>query len=243
MIVVSDSTPLRYLVFIELEHVLPRLFGTVYAPPEVVAELQRSKNPILEPVRLNSLEELARLDLKRTVMAIDTARLQLLPNSPEHLLALLEGTQQFEERSGLRAADGLRDFLVSDEVSPAFLAQLRAALVADPWVHGFAVVHRESGEVIGSAGFKGPPDEDGMVEIAYGIVPSHQEQGYATEAAMALVAFAFGSGRVRLVRAHTLVESNASTRILTKCGFESVGEIVDPEDGLVRRWERTHESA
>ena len=175
-------------------------------------------------------------------MAIDTARLQLLPNSPEHLLALLEGTQQFEERSGLRAADGLRDFLVSDEVSPAFLAQLRAALVADPWVHGFAVVHRESGEVIGSAGFKGPPDEDGMVEIAYGIVPSHQEQGYATEAAMALVAFAFGSGRVRLVRAHTLVESNASTRILTKCGFESVGEVVDPEDGLVRRWERTHDS-
>jgi predicted nucleic acid-binding protein len=51
MIVVSDSTPLRYLVLIELEHVLPRLFGTVYAPPEVVAELQRSKNPILEPVR------------------------------------------------------------------------------------------------------------------------------------------------------------------------------------------------
>ncbi|HMF37502.1 MAG TPA: hypothetical protein VKF17_12725 [Isosphaeraceae bacterium] len=51
MIVVSDSTPLRYLVFIELEHVLPKLFGTVYAPPEVVAELQRSKNPILEPVR------------------------------------------------------------------------------------------------------------------------------------------------------------------------------------------------
>jgi predicted nucleic acid-binding protein len=51
MIVVSDSTPLRYLVLIELEHVRPRLFGTVYAPPEVVAELQRSKNPILEPVR------------------------------------------------------------------------------------------------------------------------------------------------------------------------------------------------
>jgi predicted nucleic acid-binding protein len=51
MIVVSDTTPLRYLVFIELDHILPRLFGAVYTPSEVMAELQRSKNPILEPVR------------------------------------------------------------------------------------------------------------------------------------------------------------------------------------------------
>jgi hypothetical protein len=70
-------------------------------------------------------------------MAIDTARLQLRPYSPEHLLALIEGFQQFEERRGLRAADGLRDFLVSDEVSPAWLAQLRASPAVAPWVHGF----------------------------------------------------------------------------------------------------------
>ncbi len=176
-------------------------------------------------------------------MAIDTTHLQLLPNSPEHLLALIEGTRQFEEQSGIRAAAGLREFLVSDEVSPAFLDQLRAALVADPWVHGFAVVHQESGEVIGSAGFKGPPDEDGMVEIAYGIVLSYQGRGYATEAAMALLEFAFNNGGVSLVRAHTLPENNASTRVLTKCGFEYVGEVVDPEDGLVQRWERTNEPA
>jgi [ribosomal protein S5]-alanine N-acetyltransferase len=176
-------------------------------------------------------------------MAIDTARLQLRPFWPEHLLALIEGPQQFEERSGLRAADGLRDFLVSDEVSPDFLAQLRASRVADPWVHGFAVIHRESGMVIGSVGFKGPPDENGMVEIAYGVVPSYQGRGYATEATTLLLAFAFGSGRVSLARAHTLPESSASMRVLAKCGFESIGEVVDPEDGLVRRWERIHEPA
>jgi predicted nucleic acid-binding protein len=51
MIVVADSTPLRYLVFIELEHVLPALFGSVHVPPEVLAELQRSRNPVLEPIR------------------------------------------------------------------------------------------------------------------------------------------------------------------------------------------------
>ena len=112
-----------------------------------------------------------------------------------------------------------------------------------PSVHGFAVIHRRSVEVIGNAAFEGPPDEDRMVEVAYGIVPGYQGQGYATEATTALLAFAFGDGRVDLVRAHTFPGYNASTRVLAKCEFESVGEVVDPEDGPVWRWERTRESA
>src|SRR5438067_1196138 len=172
-------------------------------------------------------------------MTIDTARLRLLPYSPEHLLALIEGEERFTESFGLPAAAGLRDFYVSDDVSPAWLAGLRASVAADPWVHGFAVVHPEHGSVIGGAGFKGPPDDDGMVEIAYGIVPAFQRQGYATEVARALVAYAFESGRVRLVRAHTAPTPNASGRVLAKCGFDWIGEVTDPEDGRVWRWERS----
>ena len=173
-----------------------------------------------------------------TQTAIETTRLQLVPNLPGHQLALIESVEAFERAIGLPAAEGLRDFLVSGEVSPAYLAHLRASEGADPWVHGFAVVHRESRSVIGGAGFKGPPDDDGMVEIAYGIVPLHQGQGLATEAAAALMTFASGDGRVRLLRAHTLPTANASTRVLTKCGFVRTGEVVDPEDGPVWRWER-----
>ena len=91
--------------------------------------------------------------------------------------------------------------------------------------------------MIGNAGFKGPPDPDGMVEIGYGIVPSYQGQGYATEAAEALVAYAFGSRRVRVVRAHTLPRDSPSTHVLKNCGFTRVGEVIDPEDGQVWRWE------
>jgi RimJ/RimL family protein N-acetyltransferase len=159
------------------------------------------------------------------------------------LLALLEGIPQFEQRTGLHVAEGLRDMYVSGDVSSAWLAQLRAAKTADLWTHGFAVVDRESRSVIGSCGFKGPPDQAGMVEIAYGIVPSYQGRGYATESAMALTNFAFDRNDVRLVRAHTLPTSNASTRVLTKCGFHHLGEVVDPEDGPVWRWERTKETA
>lgn len=175
-------------------------------------------------------------------MPIETVHLRLIPFSPEHLLALIESNSCFEDSFGLPAAEGLRAFYVSDEVSPAWLAQLRASTGADPWVHGFAIVHQDSDSVIGSVGFKGPPNEEGMVEIAYGIVPAFQRRGHATEATQAGVLFAFGDGRVRLIRAHTLPTTNASTHVLKKCGFEHTGEVVDPEDGLVWQWERKMES-
>jgi [ribosomal protein S5]-alanine N-acetyltransferase len=171
-------------------------------------------------------------------MSLETPSLRLLPWSPELLLVLIDQPDRFDQVLGMPAADGLRGFFVSGDLSPHWLAALRSSSGPDPWRHGFFVVHRESGSVIGSAGFKGPPDSTGTVEIAYGIVPSFERRGYATEAAAALVDFAFASGQVRMVRAHTLPEPNASTRVLSKCGFGYLGPVVDPDDGPVWRWER-----
>jgi len=123
------------------------------------------------------------------------------------------------------------------EISADWLARVRASTSPDAWTCGFAMVHRASDAVIGSCAYKSPPSPDGVVEIAYGVDPGHQGRGYATEAARALVGYAFASGRVRSVRAHTLPGPNASTRVLAKCGFELVGEVQDPDDGLVWRWE------
>ena len=45
MIVVSDTTPLNYLVLIESAQVLHALFGRVYAPSAVLKELSHPKSP------------------------------------------------------------------------------------------------------------------------------------------------------------------------------------------------------
>ena len=171
-------------------------------------------------------------------MTIETARLLLQPYTPEQLLALLEQPERFETLAGFPAAAGLRESLGSDEVSPVWLASLRTLRGPDPWRLGFAVVHRGSRSIIGGVGFKGPPDPEGMVEVAYGVTPGFEGRGYATEAAAAAVTWAFDSGLVQRVRAHTLPTVNTSTRVLTKCGFQHHGEVVDPDDGPVWRWER-----
>jgi ribosomal-protein-alanine N-acetyltransferase len=174
----------------------------------------------------------------RRLPAMETPRLTLQPYTPDQLLALRESTSAFEDRMGLHAADGLREMFVSDEVSPLWLARLHAATGPDPWVFGFAVIQREDRRVIGAASFKGPPDDDGVVEIAYGIAPDYRGAGYATEAALALVAFAVERVDVCAIRAHTMPDGNASMRVLVKSGFQLLGDVVDPEDGVVCRWER-----
>jgi predicted nucleic acid-binding protein len=45
MIVVSDTSPLNYLVLIGADHVLPSLFGHVVTPPEVLDEMKHAKAP------------------------------------------------------------------------------------------------------------------------------------------------------------------------------------------------------
>jgi RimJ/RimL family protein N-acetyltransferase len=138
----------------------------------------------------------------------------------------------------VRAMIAAMDPSTRKELSADWLARLEKVTAADPWVLGFSLQHRESGTSVGTCGFKGPPSTDGVVEIAYGIAPEHQGKGYATEAAQALVTYALTFEEVRVVRAHTLPGSGASKRVLAKCGFCHVSEVIDPEDGLVWRFEK-----
>jgi RimJ/RimL family protein N-acetyltransferase len=155
-------------------------------------------------------------------MHLETQNLKLVLSTREEVLASL---QQMPPEA-------------KAQISPAWLALVQASGAIDPWIHGFSLVHRAGGEVVGSCGFKGPPGTDGVVEIAYAVEAAHQGKGYATEAATALVDYAFNNEQVRVVRAHTLPQPSASTRVLTKCGFRRIGEVIDPDDGLVWRWEK-----
>lgn len=147
-------------------------------------------------------------------------------------------TLVLQTRDGVLSSIEAMSPLDRAEISPEWLARVKVSASADPWMHGFVIKHRATGTVVGSCAYKGPPDADGMVEIAYGVDPAYQGRGFATEAALALVAFAFTIGRVTVVRAHTKSRTGASTHVLTKSGFSCIGEAMDPEDGLVWRWER-----
>ena len=85
---------------------------------------------------------------------------------------------------------------------------------------------------VGRAGYHGPPDDAGMVEIGYAVDPGHRRRGYARAALEILLARAAREPSVRTVRV-TISPDNAASRLLVQqYGFVEVGEQWDDEDGL-----------
>lgn len=101
-----------------------------------------------------------------------------------------------------------------------------------PWIGYVAVV---DGRGVGGGAFVGPP-QDGVVEIAYYTLDDEQGRGYATQTASALVALARAQTSYIGLKAYTLIEENASTRILHRLGFTRVGVAHDDDAGDVWEW-------
>lgn len=81
------------------------------------------------------------------------------------------------------------------------------------------IIHAADRAVIGEAGFHGPPDRTGTVEIGYSIVPEYRGQGLASEATRALIEAAFASPGIRRIIAECLQDNGASLRVLEKLGM------------------------
>lgn len=111
------------------------------------------------------------------------------------------------------------------------LTQLEEDPASAAWIVR-AVATEPDGRVVGDAGFHGPPDAAGMVEIGYCVVPEHRRQGYATAIVAALLRRAGADPAVRTVRASISPDNAASLATVAKFGFTHVGEQWDDEDGL-----------
>lgn len=109
--------------------------------------------------------------------------------------------------------------------------QLRDDPGAADWITR-VIRDRDSGQAVGRAGFHGPPDADGMVEVGYAVDPVHRRCGYARAALELLLARAATEPGVRTVRASISPDNVASRDLVLQYGFVRVAEQWDEEDGL-----------
>lgn len=78
-------------------------------------------------------------------------------------------------------------------------------------------------DVVGEAGFHGPPDAAGRVEIGYMVLAAHRRRGYAEEAARGLMSWASAEHGVTLFRASISPDNTASLNLIGKLGFTLAG--------------------
>lgn len=152
-------------------------------------------------------------------MIIQTERLKLTPLSPRLLKLWVEDIPALE-----------KELSCSYEAEPLvgpFLDIVKGQIAitendADNYLwHSFWFLIRKTDRVVvGSADFKGVTDDNGEVEIGYGLGKAFEHNGYMTEAVKAMCCWALKQTGVRHIIAETDTDSFASQRILKRCGFK-----------------------
>ena len=148
-----------------------------------------------------------------------TDRMALLPLPAQAAAALPEDRQ---------GASRILDATLPSEWPAADLLDVlplqAAALPSDERFGVWVMIERASRSVVGDIGFMGPPDEDGFVEVGYSVIPARRRDGYATEAARAILAWALDQPGVKAVVAGCDRDNEASVRTLERVGFRRTGE-------------------
>jgi len=141
----------------------------------------------------------------------------------------------FDAMHAMRSsADAVR-YLYEEPFSPEQTRNLLARkMAATTWSHegaGFtcAVVERSSGLTVGDANLEWVSERDRTAEVGFIFDPSHQGKGFATEAARAMVEWAFKTAGMHRVIGRTEARNAASARVLEKLGMRLEGHFVENE--------------
>ncbi len=150
---------------------------------------------------------------------IRTTRLVLHPMTGEMADAALARDELAFEKIGFHT-HGLWPFGDLCDALPFFIELLHdhEPDLFGPWV----IVLQEEHTIIGDIGFKGPPDENGTIEIGFSIIASERQKGYCYEAADALIEQGRKHTSVQKIIAECLIRNTASARVLHKLHFAEV---------------------
>jgi ribosomal-protein-alanine N-acetyltransferase len=166
---------------------------------------------------------------------VTTRRVRLAFLGDEVYGLLLAGElAEASRRSGIELPEA---FVTTESwLWPVFRAKVAADPSAEPFVVR-AIVDLDTNAVVGHAGFHGPPDARGMVEVGYTVLEAHRRRGFATAALAVLVREAASRGAT-VVRASVSPDNDGSLAVVRRLGFVEVGRQWDDEDGLELVFER-----
>ena len=162
-------------------------------------------------------------------LKLRTERLELIAGTPELFRARVDEREELGRALGADVPAGWPPPLFDQDAMDWMSKYLEKEADAGGWTFYYIVLQPAPGgdaraTAIGGCGFKGKPAADGTVEIGYSMLPEFQCAGYATEAAGALVRWAFSHTQVSRVIAETYPELRPSIRVLEKNNFRFIGD-------------------
>lgn len=162
-----------------------------------------------------------------------SSRITLINCDEKLLKVVLDGEKQLSNALDVSIPDKWGEF--GKEVLEHILDKVKEQPTNAKW-YFYLPIETDTKSLLGSCGYKGAPDENGMVEIGYEVAEEYRNQGFATEITESLTKLAFSDNNVKKIQAHTAAHKNASVRVLEKCNFKFIEESFDLEDGFTWKW-------
>lgn len=100
-----------------------------------------------------------------------------------------------------------------------------------------AIVTPGENKLIGNVGIRKPDSQATRAELGYELDPRVWNNGYATEAAAAMLRFGFETLRLHRVMAHCIANNTNSRRVLEKLGMRQEGHLRENEFFQERYWD------
>lgn len=89
----------------------------------------------------------------------------------------------------------------------------------------WVILAADSNHLVGDLCFIGEPNEEGEIEIGYGIHEAFRNKGYMKEAVKGMIQWASKQHRVKSIVAHTTKSNQASFILLQKNNFVKIDEL------------------
>lgn len=156
-------------------------------------------------------------------MIIKTERLILHLLNPEQLKKLIENVNILEEELNIKykgePVEGIFKEIMSNQLQICKKDKENYL-----WNSFWIIIREEDRVVVGSIGFKGKPNNEGEVEIGYGLSKDFEKNGYMTEGIKQICKWALEQKKISSIAADTDFDNFPSQRILQRCGFEKIEE-------------------
>lgn len=156
---------------------------------------------------------------------VTTERLIIKPLTLEQLQKYILADGSLEEEFQTHYIPRTITFELQEAIEQTIIPKINDSksdyLYSTLWV----IIAADSNHLIGDLCFIGEPNEEGEIEIGYGIYESFREKGYMKEAINGMIQWASEQHQVKSIIAHTTKFNQASFILLQKNNFVKIDEL------------------
>ncbi len=153
-------------------------------------------------------------------MVLETNRLLLIPMTVDFIDGLINGNNKAYSLLDIKPSEEWpsQDIFEVLPIMKESLLQKKEPDGFDAWIF----IDKYDRSIVGDGGFKGEPDENGGIDLGYGIVRSKRRKGYGFEAVSELVKWGISKSNVKYITADCLNENEPSIKLLEKLGMKKI---------------------